>query len=98
MKWLKIIGINLIPLLMILFNIDEFFQINNPKNDYPFGSEFFSSLSIYSSKMTYIFYLCVFTLSLISLIVSNLTHKKKMYIVFLIFSIVLFLYPIFTNE
>lgn len=89
--------VSLIPIFLILINVTEYFEINNPKNDYPFGSDFFSTLSIYSSKLIYIGYLTLFNISLLAMIVSIFWGNKKILYSTLVINIILLLYPMLTN-
>jgi len=81
---------------VVLNSLDLIGVFNEPKN-YPFGSDFFSPYSIYSSKLLYVLY------SIGSIITSLLTlffgYKKKWALFFLLLfvNILFVIYPILTN-
>lgn len=81
--------------ILNIFDLIEIFK--NPK-EYPFGSEFFSPLSIYSSKSIYVLY------SVVSIILSLFTlfagYKKKWGLFFFLLFIdtSLIIYPMLTNS
>ncbi len=97
-KWIKRLLINLIPVILIAFNVDELIQMRNPKNDYPFGSDFFATYSIYSSESIYLAYLILFIITLSLIILADIMKRKRMYFFLLTINLFLLLYPLFTNE
>ncbi len=95
---LTLIGINLVPLALIALNVSELVNVYSGKGDYPFGSEFFSPVSIYQSQDVYVGYTVLFTLVLAALIASSFLRKKKLYWSLLVLCLLFFAYPFFTNE
>jgi len=93
----KLALINIIPIIFLLFNISELYNVFYGNSDYPFGSAFFSPYSIYQSKMWYVIYLSVFIVSLLSLTLFSMTNKWVAYYTFLTINVLLFLYPMCTN-
>jgi hypothetical protein len=86
------------PICAIVLNLFDIISLFDAKASYPFGSEFFSAYSIYSSKWTYIAYNCLsFILSFLAI---YYTVKKKwgIYFIMLFFCILSFIYPIITNQ
>lgn len=102
MNWKKIIlviAINLIPLVILLFHVDDLYQIFfDKKQDYPFGSEFFSPFSIYSSIYVYVGFTVLSILAICGLILTSIYSKWRWYFILLAVNIILVLYPILTNE
>ncbi len=45
-----------IPIAVILFNVIELISVMSSNSAYPFGSDYFSKISIYQSKSVYILY------------------------------------------
>jgi len=88
--------ISIIPAALILINTLDLIDVFSGKYDYPFGSEFFTPYSIYTSQNIYVGYTIIFTAVLILLICFSLLHKWKWYRFFLILAVLLFLYPILT--
>jgi len=94
---LRLALINIIPIIFLLFNISELYNVFYGNSDYPFGSDFFSSYSIYQSKMWYVIYLSIFIVSLLGLISFSVTNKRVAYYTLLVVNLLLFLYPMCTN-
>jgi hypothetical protein len=94
---LKLILINVVPIIFLLFNISELYNVFYGNSDYSFGSDFFSAYSIYQSKMWYIIYLSIFIVSLLGMISFSKTNKRVGYYALLIVNVLLFLYPMCTN-
>lgn len=91
-------SINILPVVFLLLNLFDMVAVL--KGDgYPFGSEFFSPISIYKSKTIYLTYNIVFSLFLLGLIITSiLKGHGKVYFILLIISILLLIYPIVTNN
>jgi len=102
MNWKRIIiitTINLIPIVILLFHIDDLYQVFfDKKQDYPFGSEFFSPFSIYRSLSVYVGFTLFSIISICGLILTSLYSKWRWYYFLLALNIILVLYPILTNE
>lgn len=96
----KIISILLVIILcgIVLLNIADLYGVFVNPNEYPFGSDFFSRYSIYTSKSIYIGFNIVSSLVFICTIYFGI--KKKWWIFYtLIFIDILFvIYPILTNS
>jgi hypothetical protein len=90
---LEFILINLIPLLLIIINVIDLIDVWSGKFDYPFGSEFFSKYSIYTTQDIYVFYQVGSILLLLSLILLSLKRIGKGYLVLLAVNILWFFYP-----
>lgn len=84
--------------VLIILNLDDLRNVFINEGEYPFGSEFFSSYSIYSSKLSYVVYNIASTLVLSITIVASIRWDRKILLTCILGDIVLFLYPIFTNE
>ena len=89
--------VSIIPFGLIILNAFDLFSVYHGKGGYPFGSEFFSSYSIYHSKTTYIAYNLVFILSLATTIYLAFKLKWKPFFFVLFLDVVFFFYPLFTN-
>jgi hypothetical protein len=90
-----LIGVVLIGLIVI--NILDLIDVFKGEGDYPFGSEFFSKYSIYSSKETYIFYTALFILLLVTTIVLALKKKWRAFYVLVVLDVIFMIYPLITN-
>jgi hypothetical protein len=102
MNWKRIIliiAINLIPLVILLFHIDDLYQVFlDKKQDHPFGSDFFSPLSIYRSLTVYVGFTIFSIIAICGLILTSIYSKWRWYFILLILNIILVVYPILTNE
>lgn len=100
-NWKKIIPlilINIIPVFLLLIHtLDLYDSIHHPGR-YPFESEFFAPFSIYKSQIIYIAFTIITILSLMALIVSSVLKRWKLYYILLAINIILFVYPMLTNE
>ena len=90
--------ISILPLFLAFLNVFDIFDVFFGKGDYPFGSEFFSPFSIYKSKALYVTYYVIFTLLFIVLTILSFKRNWKWFLIVLVIDIVLFCYPIMTNE
>jgi hypothetical protein len=98
-KVILLIAINLIPLAILLFHFDDLYQIFfDKKQDYPFGSEFFSPFSIYRSIYVYVSFTVCSIIAVCGLILTSIYSKWRWYFILLGVNILLVLYPMFTNE
>ena len=88
----------LIPLLVLVLNIIDICNLYQHSDSYPFGSEFFASYSVYSSKNVYIIYTICLSVLLIVMILFAYKKKWLIYSILFILGAILFLYPSFTNE
>lgn len=91
------IGISLLPLFLIVLNIVDISDVLLNKSRYPFGSEFFSPMSIYKSKEIYVTYNIVFTLMLIVLVIMAFKRNWKYFWIVLVIDVLMFFYPMITN-
>lgn len=70
--------ISIIPASLVLLNIFDLINVFNGKHDYPFGSEFSTPFSIYTSQNIYVGYSIIFTVVLILLICFNFFTQTEM--------------------
>src|SRR4026208_1280025 len=89
--------LSIIPLGVVILNIVDIYDVYWGAGDYPFGSEFFSSYSIYRTKAIYISYDIIFSIVLILAIFFAFKQKWKFYLLFLFIGGVFFAYPLFFN-
>lgn len=96
---LILILINIIPVTLLLVNFLDLFDAVNHSEKYPFESEFFSPISIYKSRATYLIYNIGFAVLLLGLILTSIFKGHKMLYFFLLaFSVIALAYPMLTNE
>jgi hypothetical protein len=97
-KLAKTVLINTVPALLLLLMIIDLIEVINSPNAYSFNSEFFSPNSIYRSKRLYLLYSILFAITLFLMILSYCFKQKKAYFTLLAINVVLFVYPMLTNE
>ena len=90
--------ISIIPILLALLWIEDTWEVFYGKGDYPFGSEFFSPASIYSSKTIYVTYHIVEITLLLTMVYFTFKKRWKPFYILLAVNVLLFLYPIITLE
>jgi len=90
--------VSIIPLGLVILNVTDLLAVFSGKGNYPFGSDFFGSYSIYGSKTTYVFYNIIFSLTLISTILLFFKGKRKAFFWLLFVNLILFFYPLLTNS
>jgi len=93
-----VILINVIPLILLSISVSEIVEAYYNPGRYPFGSEFFSPYSVYKSSRLYITYQIVFSISLLALILSSIRWNKLLYYTLLAINLIIFLYPLLTNQ
>lgn len=87
--------INLIPVAFILFNVNDLLNVFFGKEDYPFGSEFFSPYSIYKSRGLFIAYNLVEIVALSCLILCSIIRKWRLYLILLYVCLMMVFYRMF---
>jgi hypothetical protein len=92
------IAINVLPVAALLLILADVFDALSYPSRYPFGSEFFSPYSIYSNKILYFYYNVVTGAVLFTVIVLSFFKHRRLYFLFILISLILFLYPIFIRE
>lgn len=87
------IFISIVPLSLIVLNIFDMYDVIKGQTDYPFGSDFFSKYSIYSSKEVYLIYNITFILLLILTIILAFKENWKQLLIFFGLDLLFFFYP-----
>ena len=95
---LFLVVINVIPLFFIIAHCDDLWSVYYGKEDYPFGSAFFAPYSIYQSKALFVSFTVIQTLFLVGLVACSIFREWKIYRILLVICILMFFYPILTNE
>ncbi len=80
----------------MLLNIADLINLFGGEGDYPFGSEFISAYSIYTSERIYVVYTLFSTIILLLAVLFAFKLKTRLSIVFLFAGAILFFYPIIT--
>jgi hypothetical protein len=95
--WISML-ISISPILLALLWIMDMIDVFFGDGDYPFGSAFFSPISIYHSKTVYVTYHVVEILALIAMVYFTFKRRWKLFYILLVINAILFLYPILTAE
>jgi hypothetical protein len=95
--WLLFL-ISIIPILFALMCILDMRDVVYGQDDYAFGSEFFSSGSIHSSRTLYVTYHLIEIILLLLMVYYTFKQRWKPYYILLGINILLFLYPFLTAE
>lgn len=90
--------LSIAPLFFIVLHLFDIYDIYFGKADYPFGSDFFASNSIYQSRNYYVSFTSFATLFLIITIFLIWKQKWKLLIIIALVDLIFILYPLFTND
>lgn len=97
-KVITLAFVNLIPFVVLIFQIFEMVDVVIGNQDYPFESEFLTMYSIYNTKTIFFIYKTFFCASLVTMIITSIIKKRIFYYILLAFNIILFLYPVLTID
>ncbi|WEK36569.1 MAG: hypothetical protein P0Y53_03570 [Candidatus Pseudobacter hemicellulosilyticus] len=82
---------------LLALNITDILSVLNSPEEYPFGSEFFSRISIYRSKAIYLWYQGITALCLLLTIFALFRFRGDWRYVLLILNLLLLCYPMLTS-
>ncbi len=89
--------VSIVPLGFIILNTLDLYDVFGGKYDYPFGSEFYTKYSTYSSKTVYVIYHSVFILILCTVIYFAFKKKWNLFFISLAIGVLMTLYPLYFN-
>jgi hypothetical protein len=86
--------LSIIPAGFIILHLLDLYDVYFGNGDYPFGSEFYTKYSIYSSKTIYVLFsiLTIFILSCI--IYFAFRQKWNLFFIMLVLGILMTIYPL----
>jgi hypothetical protein len=88
--------ISIVPLLLIILEFLDFFDLLKDKGAYPFEHEAY--YSIYRSETVYIIYKFLFIIILVFMIYCAFKRNRKLFLITFCVAAMFFLYPILTAQ
>lgn len=95
---MKKIGVITISGFIVCLTILEIINVYSDSSQYPFGSEFFPSISIYKSKELYLSYNITLAICTVAMTVCYLRKKKVVFYLLLVLNLLMLAYPFVTTS